>query len=56
MHPPPSDAGFHIQHINDGKADEDIWMNEEVKVYIPSEDNYMQLRICVASNCGLGGN
>ncbi len=34
----------------------DIWMTKTGKIYIPEKDDELQLRICVAAHCGLGGH
>ncbi len=34
----------------------DIWMTKNGKIYIPKKDDELQLRICLASHCGLGGH
>lgn len=50
---PPSEASdFSLVQI-DGL---DMWANSSGLFYIPPNDTAMQLRICVAAHCGLGGH
>ncbi len=47
--PPQSDAGSSLT----SSLGIDIWMTESVKIYIPEDDDHLQLWICVAAHCGL---
>ena len=50
---PPSDqSGFALSKVDGLK----VWKNETGQLYIPQDDLDMQLRICVAAHCGLGGH
>lgn len=48
----PPQTGFSLRNM----SGTDVWVNNEGKLYIPPEDTEMQLRICVAAHCGLGGH
>lgn len=34
----------------------DLWADKDGKLYIPAEDEEVQLRIVVAAHCGFGGH
>ena len=50
-HPPPANEGFILSNDNPP-----VWRNLNGKIYIPKEDQDMQLRIAVSAHCGLGGH
>ena len=52
MNAPDTQSGFHREEIEGT----DLWLNDAGQLYIPPQDTSMQLRICVAAHCGLGGH
>lgn len=49
-YPPPNGSGLK-------KSGElQLWKNSEGKLYIPEEDEALQLRICVSAHCGCGAH
>ena len=49
-YPPPTDSGF-TQSSKDN-----LWRNGTGKLYVPPQDEELQLRIAVAAHCGYGGH
>ena len=50
--PPAEFSDFTRKNIRDIN----LWQNTQGKLYIPEKDQDVQLRICVAAHCGLGGH
>lgn len=49
---PCNNPNFKLQSVNGNN----VWMSDDGKLYVPPEDVDLQLRICVAAHCGLGGH
>ncbi len=52
MSSPPHDAGISLS----SNLGSEIRTTKNGKIYIPEDDDELQLRICVAAHCGLGGH
>ena len=50
--PPAPGTGWKQQQ----EGSDTVWKNDSGMYYIPDDDEELQLRICVAAHCGLGGH